>query len=146
MNSGQYRAETKICELQSVGMDRTVQQKIIVAAATEWAPETVFALEENGDLRFRTDNKSLKAVNQTDLCSTPGMDECIDSFEESAVFRALIASITYRQVEIADSYRDKNGFTSDHDFYKFTSMSNELKNAPATLHRAMNAIIAPVNR
>lgn len=72
------------------------------------------------------------------------MDTFIDSLMEAQVFTVLYTLWGYWQVPIKDEDRDKTTITSHHSTYRCTCMTFDLRNAPATLQRALDTTLSVV--
>lgn len=72
------------------------------------------------------------------------MDECIDSRGEATFFSAPDARSGYWQVEMEDENRDKTAITLHDDLYRFVRMPIGLMNAPGTIQRTMEGILASI--
>lgn len=69
------------------------------------------------------------------------MDECIDVLGKAKMFSTLDANSDYCQIEMDDKCNKETAFDTHHELFKYTRMSFELRNAPATIQHAMDVIL-----
>lgn len=74
----------------------------------------------------------------------PLMDECIDSFGESAELATVNANIGYLRVKVVAADSDKTGFTFHHGLYRFVRMPFGSKNVSRAFQRTMDVILSQV--
>jgi Reverse transcriptase (RNA-dependent DNA polymerase) len=72
------------------------------------------------------------------------MDECIDSYDDAAIFTTLDCNSGCWQIPVHPPDRDKTTFTSHHGTYRFRRLPYGLRNEPATFNPAIDGIISRV--
>lgn len=124
--------------------DKQLVAGVVIPAEPKWASTILHALEKNETLQFRVDYWSLNAAAIPDTYPLPHIDECIDSSGEALVITELEAPWGYWQRPIKVKDRDKNTFTSLLCTNRYTRISFGLRNALATIQRALNIILSGV--
>lgn len=70
------------------------------------------------------------------------MHECIGSLRKARIFVTLNENSGYRNIEIEESDRNKTVFTSHRGLYRALRMPFGLHDAPGTIRRSMEVILA----
>ena len=115
---------------------------VIEPASTELASPVVLVPKKDGSIRFCVDYRRLNAKTAADSYPLPGIDECIDSFGDAAVFTTLDSNSGYWQIPVAPEDCDKTAFTTHMGTFRHLRMPFGLKGAPATFQRALDIILS----
>ena len=70
------------------------------------------------------------------------MDNTLDTLARSSWFSTLDLKSGYWEVEVAEEHREKTAFCMQEGLFEFNVMLFGLCNAPATLQRLMNSVLA----
>ena len=109
-----------------------------------WRANVAVVPKKNGSLRLCTDFRNLNDLTKKDRLNLPRIDEILDYFEGSTIFRTLDLFSGYWQIGIEPSSVEKIAFSTRPGHYEYLGMPFGLCNAPATFQRTMEAILRPI--
>jgi len=129
-------------EAETAEVKRQMKADVIEPTSSEWGFPVVLAPKKDGTLRFCVYYRLLNVVIKKDSYPLPRMNECIDSLNEASIFSTLDGNAGYWQLPIASEDREKTAFVCHEGAYQYKRMPFGLKNAPATLQRALDIILS----
>lgn len=139
-----YRAGQRSREVVEAEINRKPDAGAVEPTLKKWASAAVPVSENDGKLCCCVEYRRLDVVTVRDSYPVPGMNECISSLGEAALCTALDCNRGYWQIEVAEANRNKTTFTFHSGILCFNWMPFGLKNARATLQRAVNIILSRV--
>ena len=108
-----------------------------------WASPVVMVRKKDGSLRFCVDFHQLNAATVKDAHPLPRIDDLLDALHGAKWFSTLDLKNGYWQVPITEQDKAKTAFrTSSGQLFKFNQVPFGLCNAPATLSRLMDRVLA----
>ena len=123
-------------------LDGMLRQGVIAPSSSPWASPVVLAQKKNGSLQFCVDYRRLNAVTRKDAYALPRIDDTSDTLSGSKWFCTLDLASGYWQVEVAPEDKEKTAFCTQEGLFEFQTMPFGLCNAPATLRRLMDFVLA----
>ncbi|KAL5963353.1 Retrovirus-related Pol polyprotein from transposon opu [Taenia solium] len=87
------------------------------------------------------DYKKLNAVAMTDAFPLPYINDSLDSLRGPNWFPTLNLKSGYRQVQVAETDREKTAFIVPNGLYEFQTMLFGFCNAPATFQRLIQTAL-----
>ena len=139
-----YRVRSRARNAEKEEIDRMLAEQVIEPATCEWASPIVFVPKPDGSLRFCVYYRRLNAITVPDMDPLPRMDECIDSLGDADVFNTLYCNSDYWKIQVRPDDREKTNSKSRCGIYRFLRLPFGLRNAPATLQRAIDIILSGV--
>jgi len=131
---------------QLVGEQVTKMLKldVIEPSTSEWASPIVLVPKPDGSTRFCIDYRQLNDRTVRDTYPLPSMDYCLDSLGDAKFLSTLDCNAGYWQISVAEEDKHLTSFTTYVGTYQCTRLPFGLCNAPATLQRAVDMILAGV--
>lgn len=117
---------------------------VIDQAQVKWALSIVSVPEVDGTIRLCVEYWKPNAVTIWNSYSKPRLHDSIGSLGDATIFTALDARSGYWKLVVADKYRNKIAFASQHRLSRFAQMPFGLRNAPMTFQHTMDVIRSPV--
>lgn len=127
-------------------VEQMLSQGIIEPVSSSWASPVVIVGKRDKSLRFCVDYRELNRLTKDDKYPLPRLDDALDMLGGNTMFTTLDACSAYWQIEVANQDREKTTFVCHMGTFQFNFMPFGLKNAPATMSRAMDKIFAKQNR
>lgn len=121
---------------------KMLKESIIEPSVSPWASPIVLIRKSDGAIRFCIDYRKLNAVTKKDSYPMPRVDEAIDLLSAAVLFSVMDLSSSFWQVPVYPSDREKTAFVSPQGLFQFRYMPFGLCNAPATMQRLMDAVLA----
>lgn len=146
MNSALYGAGPTQQQLEQREVAQMEKTGVAEPTVTEQALLIVLLTRRDGNLRFCVHYRRLNTDTVRDSYPIPRMDECIDSLGEAKLSSTLAAYLGPQQVKMEENDVNKTEYVPHYELYKYTRMLHGLINAPATCQRAMNVVLAIVER
>ena len=137
-----YRQGHRGRDVQAEEITKILEAGVIEPAISEWASPVVLLPKKDGSLRFCMDYRSLNAKTVADAYPLPRMADCLDSLGDAAVFSTFDCNSGYWQIPVAMEDRDKTTFITLMGTFRHVRMPFGLRNAPATLQRALDIILS----
>lgn len=125
-------------------MEKQLDKKIVEPKSSEWARPVLFVPKHDGILRFCAYYCRLNEATMADRYPLPSMDGCIDRFGDAAVLSNLDEKCGYWKIPIDAEDRGKPCFKTHMGTYRYKRMPFRLRNAPATLQRALEIVLFEV--
>jgi len=139
-----YQAGTLAREREKAEVERMRSMGVIEPSAGEWASPVVMVPKPDGSVRFCIVYRKLNLMPVRSAYPIPRMDECIDSLGDARVFSTLDCDAGYRQIKVTEEDKKNTAFKCHSDAWQCVRLPFGLCNAPATLQRAMDMILAGV--
>ncbi|KAG6612288.1 Gag-pol fusion protein [Phytophthora cinnamomi] len=122
-------------------VDAMLQNGAIKERNGAWGFLVVLVRKKDGTVRFCIDYRQLNAVTAKDVYPLPRIDDTLDELHGAQRFTSLDLHAGYWQVPVARRDRDKTGFVTREELFRFMRMPFGLANAPGTFQRMMNAML-----
>jgi transposase InsO family protein len=138
-----YRLSRTEEHVISAEVEKMLQAGVIVPSSSPWSSAPVLVSKPDGSVRFCIDYRPLNAVTVRDNFPMPRVDETLDAMAQGVKFLSKIdCKAAFWLIPIAPEDRAKTAFITKGGLYEFVSMPFGLKNAPATLQRFVNMLLA----
>jgi hypothetical protein len=116
---------------------------VIIPSNSPWSSSPVLVPKPDGSVRFCIDYRPLNAVTKRDNYPMPRIDDTLDSLGQSVQYISKIdCKSAFWLIPVAPEDRPKTAFITKEGLYEFVSMPFGLRNAPATLQRFVNTLLA----
>jgi len=120
---------------------RMLKLNAIASSHSAWASPVVILPRRTVKAQFCVDYGRLNNIAKTDACSSPRMENCLDSSGDVRVFLSLHCTAEYWQVPLRKGNQEKPAFTTHCGIYHWLYIPLGLKNAPETFQRALDIIL-----
>lgn len=142
ISSPPHRTSAAENDLISDLVDDMLAQGIIRPSHSPWSSPVVLVRKKDGTPRFCVDYRKLNAATTRDVYPLPRIDDTLHSLGSSRVFSTLDLTASYWQVELDDESKPKSAFVCRRGLFEFVRMSFGLCNAPSTIQRLMDSVLA----
>ena len=128
-------------EVKKLLQDMRARQ-VIRPSNSPWAAPIVLVRKKDRSTRFCVDYRKVNTATRKDAYPLPRVDDTLDTLAGSKWFSTLDLISGYWQVEVDQKDREKTAFTTPEGLFEFNVMPFGLCNAPATLQRLMDLVLA----
>ncbi len=126
-------------------VNEMLKQGIIEPVVSSWASPVVMVSKRDKTLRFCVDYRALNRITKDDKYPLPRLDDALDMLGKNSLYTTMDACSAYWQIKVAKQDKEKTTFICHLGTFQFNFMPFGLKNAPATMSRAMNDIFREQN-
>lgn len=119
-----------------------LEQGIIRESNSPWASGVVLVTKQDGSPRFCVDYRRINSVTTRDVYPLPRIDDTVYSLGNAKIFSTLDLTSSYWQIELHKESIPKSAFICRNGLYRFVRMPFGLCNAPATMQRLMDSVLA----
>ena len=130
------------CEEAMKLLDDTLTRSVIQPSSSPWASPVVLVPKKDGSFCFCIDYGKVNAVTRKDSYPLPRVDETLDTLAWSKWFSVLDLLSGYWQVKVSSDDREKTAFSTHEGLFEFCVMPFGLCNAPSTIQRLIDAVLA----
>jgi hypothetical protein len=123
-------------------VDDMLRQGIITPSKSAWSSPVVIVRKKDGSPRFCVDYRRLNAVTTRDVYPLPRIDDTLHALGSCKFFSTLDLTSSYWQIALDSESRPKSAFICRKGFFEFVRMPFGLSNAPATMQRLMDSVLA----
>ena len=141
-----YRCSLKEKQIIEEQIQDMLARGIIEPIASEWASPVVIVIKRDCTMRFCVDYRGVNHLTKPDNYPLPRLDDSLDMLGNSDTYSTMDACSAYWQIWMDPDSVEKTTFVSHAGTYAFKFMPFGLRNAPATISRAMNKIMSQENR
>ena len=121
---------------------KLLEEGLISPSNSPWAAPIVVVRKPDGSIRLCVDYRQLNSKTVKDAYPIPRIEESIDNMSKAKYFMTLDLAAGYWQVGLTNSARAKSAFVTPIGLYEWNVMPFGLCNAPSTLQRLMNVVLA----
>ena len=119
-----------------------LDKNVIKTSNSPWTSPIVFVQKKDGTTRFCVDYRKVNAVTRKDAYPLPRVDDTLNTLAGSKWFSTLDLISGYWQVEMSPEHREKTAFCTTEGLFEFNVTPFGLCNAPATIQRLMDMVLA----
>ena len=141
-----YRCSLKERQIIEKQISEMIAKGIIEPIVSEWASPVVIVSKRDGTMRFCVDYRDVNHLTKPDQYPIPRLDDSLDMLGNSTMYSTMDACSAYWQIRMDPDSVEKTTFISHAGLYAFKFMPFGLRNAPATMGRAMQKILCRENR
>lgn len=123
-------------------LEEMLEQGIIRESNSPWASGVVLVKKHDGTPRFCVDYRRINNITTRDVYPLPRIDDTLHSLGNARVFSTLDLTSSYWQIELDKESIPKSAFICRNGLYEFVRMPFGLCNAPATMQRLMDSVLA----
>lgn len=119
-----------------------LEQGVIRPSHSPWASGVVLVTKQDGTPRCCVDYRRINGITTRDVYPLPRIDDTLHRLGNARVFSTLDLTSSYWQIELDNKIIPKSAFICRDGLYKFVRMPFGLCNAPATMQRLMDSVLA----
>ena len=139
-----YRRQNSAVRREEMAqVEQMLASNVIRPSNSPWVSPVVMVRKKDGSFRFCVDFRYLNAAAVKDAHPLPRIDDLLDALHGAKWFSTLDLKSRYWQVPITEQDKAKTTFrTSSGQLYEFNQVPFGLCNAPATISRLMDRVLA----
>ena len=127
-------------------VNKMLADGIIKPISSSWTSPVVIVSKRDASLRFCVDYRDLNTATKPDRYPLPRIDDALDQLGGADMYSTMDACSAYWQIPMHPDSVEKTTFTCHLGTFAFNFMPFGLRNAPATMSRAMAKIFSQENR
>lgn len=139
-----YRVNPTKRSVMKSEVDYLVENGLAVPSFSAWSSPCSLVLKPDGTFRFCTDYRKVNAITKPDSFPLPRMEDCVDKVGSASFVSKLDLLKGYWQVPLTPRAAEISAFVTPNNFMNYSVMAFGLRNAPATVQRLMNRVLAGV--
>lgn len=102
----------------------------------------VIVRKKDGSPRFCVDYRKLNVITTRDVYPLPRIEDTLHALGSARVFSTLDLTSSYWQIELDEASKLRSAFVCTKGLFEFIRVPFGLTNAPATMQRLMDAVLA----
>eukprot|EP00698_Gefionella_okellyi_P005806 TRINITY_DN1524_c0_g1_i24.p1 TRINITY_DN1524_c0_g1~~TRINITY_DN1524_c0_g1_i24.p1 ORF type:complete len:615 (+),score=67.26 TRINITY_DN1524_c0_g1_i24:1167-3011(+) len=127
-------------------VNQLLQDGLVKKSKSPWSAPVVLALKKDGTYRLCIDYRGLNAVTVSDSFPMPLIEDVLSKMHGCKWFSTLDLASGFHQFAVRPEDCPKTAFITASGLYEFRVLPFGLINGPATCQRAMNAVLADIQR
>ena len=133
-------------EMNKIVSQQLEQQLIEEAKDGAWASPALLVKKASGGFRLVVDYRALNAATIPQVLRVPRLDDVLDSVGETnpQYFTVLDCTQGFHQIPLDPESRSKTGFITPMGKFRYKTMPQGIKNAPATFQALMDTLLRGV--
>ena len=133
------KIETKLCELQEMGIIEAVE------GPSPWVSALVVVPKGNGEVRLCVDMRQANAAVLRERYPIPTVEEVLQELNNSKVFTKLDLKWGYHQIELAEESREITTFMSHKGLFRYRRLMFGISSAPEKYQQIVQQVLQGID-